>query len=138
MQGRRPCFVQCLHKSKFHSPPTPSRLCEHDLLHLTRPRANSSPNYVRSSLAMPIYGMARFASVSSRLKLHHPLRPLLVKNPMSTFLTSNRITSLQGDLAIAVSAEVVDRRSFALDATCRGFATWDGDSSARGNYISFS
>jgi hypothetical protein len=47
------------------------------------------------------------ASPLSRFELHHPLRALLVQDPMTTLFAPNGIPPRQTDLAVAFAAEIL-------------------------------
>jgi hypothetical protein len=83
--------------------------------------------------------------LSSCLKLHHstsqvstllalcyfptssPLRPLLVKHTMTALLTTNRISPLQGNFGVTVTAQVIDGRAFDRDTRLERVATRSRD-----------
>ncbi|TAQ83473.1 hypothetical protein B7494_g8199 [Chlorociboria aeruginascens] len=56
--------------------------------------------------------------------LNIPLRPLLVQNTMSTLLATNRITSLQWNLGIAVTAEIGNGDVVGIGVGLEGLASW--------------
>ncbi len=55
--------------------------------------------------------LAPFSSPSPRLKLHHPLRALLVQHAMPALLAADRIPSGQTDFAVALAAQVLRQRA---------------------------
>ena len=68
--------------------------------------------------------------------MNQPLRPLLVKHPMSTFLAPDLIASLQRHARVTLSTEISDNR--AIDGACKTLgAKGVLSTTQRGDLISF-
>ncbi len=65
-----------------------------------------------------------------------PLSSLLVQNTMSALLASDRLSALQGDLAVAVTAKVVDSWSIGSGVVA-GVVRLDGGGAAGWDLVCF-
>jgi len=76
------------------------------------------------SISSPLHHHLLSHILKTKPKQNSPLSPLLIKHPMPTLLTPNRIAPLKRYLAIAVTTQVIDRWAVDAGAAAEGVAGW--------------